>query len=156
MGLKVESMYTVPLGFSCRSAYQLRRLMASRKDLHVDSGPFDWTMTSFRALSKIFSDDIKPSLILNPIDSYINFNGSITCGYLGVSFHHDLPPSLVQSWGGAESSSPDVPFPLFDSTDISKAKSRFLYQIHKLHSILLSPVQQRLSSGSSGTRWERT
>ncbi len=120
MGLLInQSLTAIPLGFSCRTAYQLRRLGELSNHLNVPSSPFDWTMTSFRSLSKTFANDISPFLVLNAIDSYTNYNGSVSCGYLGLSFHHDLPPSLVSSMGG-EAKSPILPPPCMSHTSYHK------------------------------------
>lgn len=121
----------VPLGSWCRTAFQCRQNAEKLGLLKTPSGPFDWTITPFRALSRALSNDIRSDLILNPYDSYINKVGSVTCGYTGLAFHHDLPIDLVLKHGGGKGE-PDVPPSLLQSEKWGAARSRFTHTLGNL------------------------
>ncbi|MEA5400731.1 hypothetical protein VB734_11850 [Synechococcus sp. BA-124 BA4] len=103
------------------------------------STPFDWTITSFRALSKVLTGDLIPEKVLNPIDSYINRVGSISCGYSGIAFHHDLPPDLVSSYQLGENERSTVPHSLLHCKEFSSARSRFFHTCTSLHERMKNP-----------------
>ena len=135
----------VPLGAWCRSAYQCR--MYSKKFLpeETQSGPLDWTITPFLSLSKVIREDINQDLILNPIDSYINRTGSVTCGYSGIIFQHDLDFKLVKSYGG-EKNQKVVPTVLLESKQWRNAKSRYFHTLRNL-------VKTSKKEGNLYVRW---
>lgn len=138
----------VPMGSWCRTAYQCRVHSEKFALEETKSGPFDWTITPFRTLSKVIRGDIDEELVLNPIDSYVNRVGSITCGYSGLAFHHDLPIKLVDSYGGTKSQQ-IVPGELLKTEKWSNAKSRFHYTLGNL-------MKEREKEGSLYVRWMRT
>jgi hypothetical protein len=128
----------IPLGSWCRTAYQCRTQAPVFSFDPTPSGPFDWTITPFRSLVRIFQQDFSRDEVLNPIESYINKTGSVTCGYTGITFHHDLSSKIVQSYN-AKSSGSDVPDALFDSGKISTVKARFFHTLENLYSTLNEP-----------------
>lgn len=123
----------VPLGSWCRTAYQCRS-HAKQLGLEVKSGPFDWSITPFRALSVALRDEINPDLLLNPIDSYINRVGSVTCGYTGIAFHHDLAVADVKSYGG-QANDQTIPTDLIESEQWARTKNRFLHTFNNFQQL---------------------
>ena len=136
----------VPIGVQCRNAYQCRLNSDKFMLLKTKSGPFDWTICYFQSLSKIISEDINEKLILNPIDSYINKYGSVTCGYSGIIFHHDLNPNFVKSFG--EIKNQQVVSKMIETKQWSDAKSRFLHTLKNL-------VQTSKEEGNLYVRWKK-
>ena len=137
----------VPLGSWCITAHQCR--VNSKKFLpeETKSGPFDWTITPFRSLSKVIREDINQNLILNPIDSYINGLGSVTCSYSGIAFHHHLSRTLVASYGG-EKNQNVMHTELLESKEWRDAKSRFCHTLGNL-------VKTSKEEGNLYVRWVR-
>ena len=138
----------VPLGSWCRTAHQCRVHSEKFALEETKSGPFDWTITPFRTLSKIIRGDIYEELVLNPIDSYINRVGSVTCGYSGLAFHHHLPVKLVDSYGGTKNQQV-VPEELLKTEKWSDAKSRFRYTLGNL-------MKEREKERNLYVRWMKT
>ena len=135
----------VPLGSYCRTSYQCRVYSKKFLSEETKSGPFDWTITPFLSLSRIIREDINQNLILNPIDSYINRGGSVTCGYSGIAFHHDLNKKIVKSYGG-EKNQKVVPTELLESKEWSYAKSRYFHTLRNL-------VKTSKEEGNLYVRW---
>lgn len=122
----------VPLGSWCRTSYQCRVHASSLGLQQTRSTPFDWTVTPFRSLTKIIRLDLEEDLLLNSSDSYVNSAGSITCGYSGISFHHDLSPNSVRDAGGKPDDQ-EVPSALVESREWADAKNRFLHTLGNVH-----------------------
>jgi len=121
----------IPLGSWCRVAYQCRTHSQVLGLEPVQSGPFDWTITPFRTASRILYKDFREDLLLNPVDSYVNRVGSVTCGYTGISFHHDLAPEIVSAHGGTVNDQ-SVPVALAKSDHWINAKSRFMHTLENM------------------------
>ena len=138
----------VPLGSWCRTAHQCRVHSEKFALEETKSTPFDWTITPFRSLSKIIRGDFDKEFLLNPIDSYVNRVGSVTCGYSGLAFHHHLPVKLVESYGGTKNQQV-VPHELLKSEEWSKAKRRFLHALCNL-------MDEREKEGNLYVRWMST
>jgi hypothetical protein len=138
----------LPIGSWCRTAYQCRRVAPLLSLEETSSAPFDWTITPFRALSRILRNDFEPGLLLNPLDSYVNRVGSVTCGYSGIAFHHDLPVSLVCDHG-SKLNSPSVPASIFRGAECKQSRERFMHTFANL---------SRLSklNGNLFVRWMNT
>lgn len=124
----------ITLGSWCRVAFQCRRYAELNRLEPVQSGPFDWTITPFNALVSIFCNKFSSCSILNPIESIVNQVGSITCGYTGIAFHHDLPYSLAAKHG-AKIGDPIIPHSLSQSQHWKQARSRFCYTLDKFHQV---------------------
>ena len=86
-------------------------------------------------------------MILNPIDSYVNRVGSITCGYSGLAFHHHLPIKLVDSYGGTKNQQ-IVPGELLKTKNWNDAKSRFFHTLENL-------MKEREKDANLYVRWMR-
>lgn len=138
----------VPLGSWCRTAHQCRVHAPNLKLEATRSGPFDWTITPFRSLSKIIRNDLDRSLVLNPIDSYVNRAGSITCGYSGLTFHHHLTAQDVELHGGARNDQ-IVPNGLIKSPKWEDARNRFFHTLDNLR-------EASKADGNLYVRWMNT
>lgn len=128
----------VPIGSWCRTAFQCRQHAEGLGLEAVQSGPFDWTVTPYRALSRIFQNDFRQELLLNPFDSYVNRVGSISCGYSGIAFHHDLNPSVVGLHGGKQPHSA-IPQALMTLPEWKSARDRFLHTLDNMCKLYCKP-----------------
>ena len=137
----------VPLGSWCRAAHQCRAHAEGLNFQKTKSGPFDWTITPFRSLSKIIRNEIDLKLVLNPIDSYINRVGSVTCGYTGITFHHHLTRQIVNDFGGQKNDQ-TVPRELLKSNKWIDTKKRFAHTLENFKRI-------STQKGNLYVRWMR-
>jgi hypothetical protein len=128
----------IPLGAWCRTAYQCR-LHSKTLGLEIPPTlPFDWTISPYRSISKILRGDISNCLILNEYDSFINKTGSVSCGYTGLTSHHDLSPSVSESLGcSAENQVPSEL--LWKSIQHRQAIDRFMHTYGNLISWMRKP-----------------
>lgn len=128
----------IHLGSWCRTAYQCR-FHAEMLGLEATlSTPFDWTITPFRSLSQILKGDLAVEDVLNPIDSFVNRVGSVTCGYSGISFHHDLSITVVRKYGGEKNES-EIPEDLLLSPEWQAARLRFQHTHSNFRNICNEP-----------------
>lgn len=137
----------IPIGSWCRAAHQCRVHSQRLGLVATPSGPFDWTVTPFSALSTIFAEGFDTTWILNPSECSINQVGSVVCGYSQLHFHHDLPPELVAAHGGKPGDSA-APESLIHAEEWTAARDRFVHTLSKLYSV----IQEE---GNIFVRWRR-
>lgn len=75
----------VSLGGWCRPAWHIRRATPQTRGY-----PFDWHITSYRALIAVLDPSFDPMAALKPEDCFINQFGSITDGASGWIDQHNL------------------------------------------------------------------
>jgi len=71
------------LGNTCQVAYQIEKYFGFRLN-----SPFDWLITPFNSISKIFSDDGE----FFGRNIKVEFSGQAAiCNHYGIAYHHDYP-----------------------------------------------------------------
>jgi hypothetical protein len=138
----------VSLGAWCRPAHNLRLYARQSERFEFISGPFDWTITSFRALRICFSEGFEPGDVLPEENILVSFAHSGMCGRTGLVFHHALDPV---SLGKTGSFSPGQKLPVGGAAHglIDEARSRFIHTFGKLKSLRES------GSRTVFVRWKR-
>ena len=120
----------VPIGSWCRTAYQVNEFLKTNGIQSV-TYPFDWTVTPFTALKLTLDKHFKPSDVLQNDNLRLSLFGSLLDVKTQLIHHHDLPPTIVKRFeyvdGKQSINKHRVPFELFKSTEIGKAKGRFEY-----------------------------
>ena len=139
----------ITLGRACRPTYQAR-LFSSKNGLEIVSTPFDWTVTPYLSIARILDDDFSPLKVLDPCTSFVTPNsGSITCGYSGINFHHDLSPKIVKHYHSSHDHPVAiVPASIIDSPEWQNAKGRFEHTFSNFSDSIRK-------SGNLFVRWRR-
>ncbi|MCW8109970.1 papain-like cysteine peptidase [Alteromonas ponticola] len=128
----MKNFVFVSLGGACRTATQIKKNCPGSK-----SFPFDWTVTPFISLERVFSADFDPNKVLSRENVEIKKNGGIKCSYSQIDFHHDLNPKDCVKWfhSSIASSSHTMPPEFYDSKELEQAKERFQYTFRRLDSL---------------------
>lgn len=111
----------ISLGGWCRPAWQIRRATAQTQGY-----PFDWHITSYRALMAVLDPDFDPATALKPADCYINQFGSLTDGANGWIDQHYLAADKFDQDDG------QVVMSKRTLAAIDKARERSAYLVGKL------------------------
>lgn len=124
----------VSLGSWCRPAHNIRLYAQQSERFESISGPFDWTITSFRALRECVTEGFDPSDVLPVENILFSFARSGMCGRTGLIFHHALGPVSLGNIGsftaGQKMPVGDVALRLID-----EARGRFIHTFGKFKSL---------------------
>ena len=125
----------VPLGALCRTSHQIKfHASALGNDALPPSLPFDWTITSFSALTTVLHPEFDPKSVLTETECSIGFSGAVQCDKTGLIFHHDLPPSLFEPSGGPQPYD-KLPEDLARTGPFNDARARFLHTFAHLQGV---------------------
>ena len=138
----------ISLGAWCRPAYQLSAYADSRTGFEASAYPFDWTITSFRALSHCLDPGFSPESMLQPGNTRVSFAGSGMCDTSGLIFHHAISPEALSTLGAY---APGDRLPEIEGIrQVREASlSRFLHTFRRLQTL------QQDSARLVFVRWQR-
>ena len=89
----------VSLGAWCRPTHQIAVCARARPDVQAVKGPFDWTVTSFRALQTCLDAGFDPGQVLGDDGIICSHSRSARCTCSGLVFQHAIPPDALAGVG---------------------------------------------------------